>query len=111
MIKDRNDCLNHGGDWINSDLNFDNFINSVVTLTVIESTEGWVHVMWDSVDAVGPNIQPVFNHTRAMIILYVVLVFFISLLFGNLIIGIVIGAFNIEKEKIMRNGLLNPMEK
>jgi hypothetical protein len=111
LVKDRNDCLNQGGDWINADHNFDNHINSAITLTIFGSTEGWVNVMWDSVDAVGPEIEPVYNYSRPVIILYVVLVFFISLLFGNLIIGIVIGAFNIEKEKIMRNGLLDPMEK
>ena len=53
IIKTNLDCLNYGGEWINPDLNFDTTMQSVLTLATIQTTEGWIGVMWDSVDAVG----------------------------------------------------------
>jgi nucleoside recognition membrane protein YjiH len=32
VIKDKFDCVNNGGDWINSTANFDNFYNAMQTL-------------------------------------------------------------------------------
>ena len=48
------DCYDYGGHWMNPDLNFDTAMNSSVTLIAIQSTEGWVGVLWSSVDAVDP---------------------------------------------------------
>jgi hypothetical protein len=53
-IKDQWDCINYGGEWITPDLNFDTTMQSMLTLATIQSTEGWIGVMWGSVDAVGP---------------------------------------------------------
>lgn len=53
-IKDQWDCINYGGEWVNPDLNFDSTMQSMLTLATIQSTEGWIGVMWGSVDAVGP---------------------------------------------------------
>jgi hypothetical protein len=43
--------------------------------------------MWDSVDAVGPEKEPVRNNMRVYIILYVVIVVLNCLLFVNLFVG------------------------
>lgn len=48
------DCYNYGGEWITPDLNFDTTVRSVLTLVTIQTTEGWIDVMWASVDAVAP---------------------------------------------------------
>ena len=48
----------YGGEWINPDLNFDTMKESVITLFTVQSTEGWIDVMWDAVDGVGVNQQP-----------------------------------------------------
>ena len=40
------DCINYGGEWIQPDLNFDTTMNSLLTLLTIQSTEGWIDVMW-----------------------------------------------------------------
>ena len=45
-------CLNYGGEWINPDLNFDTIMQSVLNLATTQTTEGWISVMWDSVDSV-----------------------------------------------------------
>lgn len=48
------DCHNYGGEWINPDLNFDTVMNSFLTLVAIQSTECWINVLWNSIDAVNP---------------------------------------------------------
>ena len=53
LIKNKWDCLNYGGEWINPDLNFDTTSASVISLFTVQSTEGWIDVMWDAVDGVG----------------------------------------------------------
>lgn len=45
------DCLDYGGDWINQILNFDNVLNSMASLFVLSSTEGWGDIMYLGVDA------------------------------------------------------------
>ena len=50
-IKDKYDCLNFGGDWINKDQNFDNVMTASLTLFNVMTTEGWLQVMWDAVDS------------------------------------------------------------
>jgi hypothetical protein len=52
------DCINYGGEWTKPDLNFDTTFNSLLTLITIQTTEGWIDVMWNSVDAVAPFYQP-----------------------------------------------------
>jgi len=52
-IKTKWDCLNYGGEWENKDLHFDTATESIMTLFTIQTTEGWIDVMWFAVDAVG----------------------------------------------------------
>ena len=61
LILTSEDCLNYGGEWINKDFNYDNIVSSMITLSSISSTEGWIDVMWSSVDANGRGNVPVVN--------------------------------------------------
>lgn len=45
-IIDKWDCLNTGGDWMNSIMNFDNVLQSLASLYVLSSTEGWGDIMF-----------------------------------------------------------------
>jgi len=51
IVYNKWDCLNLGGEWINSDRNFDNILDGIKTLFEMSSTEGWTDVMWAGVDA------------------------------------------------------------
>ena len=57
-IKDRQDCLNYGGEWMRMDAHFDNVLAGMMTLFEIASTEGWINIMYNGVDAVGIDEQP-----------------------------------------------------
>lgn len=39
------DCLDLGGDWINSPFNFDNILVAMQTLFILSTTEGWIDRM------------------------------------------------------------------
>lgn len=91
---------------MNNDFNFDNILNSMITLSTISSTEGWIDVMWNSVDANGRGNVPVRDNQPVYIILYIFLICMICLLFVNLFVGVVIDTFNNEKESLLKNNLL-----
>lgn len=100
------DCINYGGEWVKPDLNFDSTPWSVLTLITIQTTEGWIDVMWSSVDAVGPYLQPIENYNPFMIIYTMILVIVICMLFMELFVGVVIETFNNQKEIMTGNSSL-----
>lgn len=40
-------------------MNFDNTLRGMLTLFIFQTREGWIGLMWDSVDAKGVNEVPV----------------------------------------------------
>ena len=40
------DCLNAGGEWLNSFMNFDNTIQAISTLFVMSNMVGWKDIMY-----------------------------------------------------------------
>lgn len=111
LIKTKWDCLNIGGEWENPDLNFDNTAQSMLTLMTIQTTEGWIGVMWDSVDAVGIEMEPIRDWNQLYIMFYFFLIVVICMLFLNLFVGIVCDTYNKEKNLLMLNHQLSEGEK
>jgi len=111
LIVTRFDCLNLGGNWEIPDLNFDNTAQSMLTLITIQTTEGWIGVMWDSVDAVGVGLNPIRDYNPYYIIFYFLLIVIICMLFLNLFVGIVCDTYNKEKDKLTWNHLLSEGER
>ena len=110
-IVEKWDCINYGGEWQNPYLHFDDTLWSLLTLFTIQTTEGWIGVMWTSTDAVGVDLQPIPNYNPYMVIVFVILVIIISMLFLNLFVGVVIETFNVEKGLLTYNQLLKPSQK
>ena len=106
MINTQWDCINYGGEWVKPDLHFDDTLRSMLTLMTIQTTEGWIGVMWNSVDAVGPYMQPKIGYNNFMIIYMMLIVIIICMLFLNLFVGVVIETYNREKEALNFNSLL-----
>ena len=50
--------MDAGGFWVNKDANFDHTGNAILTLFIASTTEGWLDIMYSSVDAVGIGMQP-----------------------------------------------------
>jgi hypothetical protein len=111
LIVTRFDCLNYGGEWYQPDLHFDTTLQSMLTLFTIQSTEGWIGVMWDEVDAVAVDHIPVENIRPYYIVFAILVLIIITLLFLNLFVGVVIETFNSEKEILSKNDLLKKQQK
>lgn len=79
----------------------------MLTLFIFQTREGWVGLMWDSVDAKGVNEVPVRGNQIFFIILYLFLVVILCLLFVNMFVRIVIQTYNLEKDFLSFNRLLN----
>ena len=73
------------------------------------TTEGWVQVLWDTVDSNKIDYMPVEGNRPIFGTLYTMaMLFIISLLFLNLFIGVVIETFNRQKSLSSYNQILNP---
>lgn len=64
MIKNKTQCLElseKGNRWVNHKYNFDNLGQALMSLFVLSSKDGWVSIMYQGLDAVGPD-QQVIKH-------------------------------------------------
>jgi len=99
-IKDKFDCMDYGGDWVNEDQHFDNVGSSIVTLFNVMTTEGWIGVMWNAVDAAGIDEVPIEDNAPTAVLFFFLFMVVGSLFILNMFVGIVINVFNAEKETL-----------
>jgi voltage-dependent calcium channel R type alpha-1E len=52
-IKTMHECFDYGGEWVNPDFHFDTTPDAMLTLLSIQTTEGWIDVMWAMTDGVN----------------------------------------------------------
>lgn len=105
-IKNKWDCINYGGEWVNSDDNFDNVVSAMMTLFGMSTTEGWLDVMWSTIDTTEIDFVPQLNSNPAYVLFFQAFMIVGSLFILNLFVGVVINVFNVEKEKLSHNNLL-----
>jgi len=104
------ECMDYGGEWVNSDVNFDNVLQSILTFFTVITTEGWVTVMWAAVNSTEMHKIPVTNNSPAQSFFFIFYIVIGSLFIINLFVGVVISNFSMEKEKLVRNTLLTPLQ-
>ena len=71
-------------------MNYDTIQASSLTLFTIATTEGWIGVMWNSVDSVGVDKVPQRDYMVIYILLYMIIVILNCLLFVNMFVGVVV---------------------
>ena len=60
LVKNKTQCLelsDKGNRWVNHKYNFDNLGQALMSLFVLSSKDGWVSIMYQGLDAVGPDLQ------------------------------------------------------
>ncbi|XP_052766775.1 sodium channel protein type 4 subunit alpha B-like isoform X5 [Mya arenaria] len=101
-VKNKTECLNHPNNysWENSQINFDNVLNSYLALFQVATYKGWIDIIRDSVDS-PPEIddQPNDEINPLMYIYFVFFIVFGSFFTLNLFIGVIIDNFNKQKKK------------
>lgn len=105
------DCIDYGGEWQNYEGNFDNVIAAMTTLFGMMSTEGWVHVMWNAVDATEVHQVPRRDNSPGFVGFFILFMIIGSLFILNLFVGVVINTFNVEKEKLSNNNKMTDLQK
>lgn len=105
LIITKEDCLANDGEWINTTENFDNTALGTRTLFEMMSTEGWIDVMNNGIDAVGVDMQPKKDHNTYMILYFTIFMMFGSQFILNLFVGIIMDNFNRIKDREEWGGL------
>ena len=103
-VKTKFECLDYGGEWINTDSNFDNVGQSMITLFNVMTTEGWIDVMWSALDSTEIEYVPHPGREFGIVVVFfLVIIFFFNLFLLNMFVGIVINVFSAEKENLEMN--------
>jgi hypothetical protein len=109
-INDKYFCLDYGGDWVNVDQHFDNVGAAMLTLFNVMTTEGWIGVMYDGVDATKIDKMPTLDNNLSFSMLFFTYMFVGSLFILNMFVGVTINVFNREKETLQLDHLLTPIQ-
>ncbi|XP_067231804.1 voltage-dependent T-type calcium channel subunit alpha-1H-like [Chanodichthys erythropterus] len=88
------ECKDKGYTWIRRKYNFDNLGQALMSLFVLSCKDGWVNIMYDGLDAVGVNQQPVRNHNPWMLLYFISFLLIISLFVLNLFVGVLVENFH-----------------
>ncbi|XP_072560812.1 voltage-dependent T-type calcium channel subunit alpha-1H isoform X3 [Paramormyrops kingsleyae] len=93
-ITNKSDCLSANYRWIRRKYNFDNLGQALMTLFVLASKDGWVNIMYDGLDAVAVDQQPVRNHNPWMLLFFISFLLIVSFFVLNMFVGVVVENFH-----------------
>ncbi|XP_043997145.1 voltage-dependent T-type calcium channel subunit alpha-1H-like [Gambusia affinis] len=93
MIVNKTDCLSSNYEWLLKEYNFDNLISALISVFVMYSKDGWVELMYDGLDAVGVDQQPIPNHNLWML-LYFISFILMSFILLDMFIGVMVETFH-----------------
>ncbi|XP_048088342.1 voltage-dependent T-type calcium channel subunit alpha-1G isoform X6 [Alosa alosa] len=117
-ITNKSDCLNADYKWVRHKYNFDNLGQALMSLFVLASKDGWVDIMYDGLDAVGVDQQPVMNYNPWMLLYFISFLLIVSFFVLNMFVGVVVENFHkcrrhqeAEEAKIREEKRLKRMEK
>ena len=85
--------------WQNSDWNFDDIGNAMVTLFTSSTGEGWPSVMFAAIDATGLDKGPIENNKPEVAFFFIFFVIIMSFFFLNIFVALIILTFQEEGAK------------
>ncbi|XP_023271811.1 voltage-dependent T-type calcium channel subunit alpha-1H-like [Seriola lalandi dorsalis] len=92
-ITSKTDCLSADYRWVRKTYNFDNLPQALMALFVMYSKDGWVNIMYDGLDAVGVDRQPVRNSNKWMLLFFITFMI-MSFLLLDMFIGVMVETFH-----------------
>ncbi|CAI4233228.1 unnamed protein product [Auanema sp. JU1783] len=94
-------CLSdHRNKWINHRYNFDNLGQALMSLFVLSSKDGWVSIMYQGIDAVGVDMQPIENYNEWRMIYFISFLLLVGFFVLNMFVGVVVENFHKCKETL-----------
>lgn len=79
--------------WSNRPYNFDHLGNSLMTLFVLSSIDGWVEIMYHGIDSVGVDMQPKENHRQGLAFFFVGFLLIGGFFIINMFVGVIVENF------------------
>ncbi|KAG1968483.1 voltage-dependent T-type calcium channel subunit alpha-1H isoform X2 [Pimephales promelas] len=93
-ITNKSECRDAKYKWIRRKYNFDNLGQALMSLFVLSCKDGWVNIMYDGLDAVGVDQQPVRNHNPWMLLYFISFLLIVSFFVLNMFVGVVVENFH-----------------
>ncbi|CAN9512133.1 unnamed protein product [Ophioblennius macclurei] len=93
----------HKREWINSELNFDNILNGMLTLFTISTFEGWPKILYKAIDSNLEDTGPLYNNRVAISIFFIIYLILIAFFMMNIFVGFVIVTFQEQGEQEFQN--------
>ncbi|XP_030634877.1 voltage-dependent T-type calcium channel subunit alpha-1H [Chanos chanos] len=93
-ITNKSECVQANYRWVRRKYNFDNLGQALMTLFVLASKDGWVNIMYDGLDAVAVDQQPVRNHNPWMLLYFISFLLIVSFFVLNMFVGVVVENFH-----------------
>lgn len=104
-VATKEDCQRKGFTWENKEYNFDNLAKALLTLFVFSTKDGWVTIMYDGIDAVDIDKEPIKNHNKWNVLFFVAFLLLAGFVVLNMLVGVVVENFQkcrdmIEKDRL-----------
>ncbi|XP_065805349.1 voltage-dependent T-type calcium channel subunit alpha-1G isoform X6 [Labrus bergylta] len=93
-ITNKSDCLLNSHRWVRHKYNFDNLGQALMSLFVLASKDGWVDIMYDGLDAVGVDQQPIMNYNPWMLLYFISFLLIVAFFVLNMFVGVVVENFH-----------------
>ncbi|XP_056153363.1 voltage-dependent T-type calcium channel subunit alpha-1G [Lampris incognitus] len=93
-ITNKSDCDQANYKWVRHKYNFDNLGQALMSLFVLASKDGWVDIMYDGLDAVGVDQQPVMNYNPWMLLYFISFLLIVAFFVLNMFVGVVVENFH-----------------
>lgn len=111
-IQTQYQCYDYGGDWENSDFNFDNILNGMDMLFAVANSSGWTPLMYffillllilfryQTIDSAGRGLQPILNYNRLRSIYFFVFSIVTKFFLLNILIAVFVEKYMKIKQDI-----------
>ncbi|CAL1601218.1 unnamed protein product [Knipowitschia caucasica] len=93
-ITNKTQCLEAGLRWVRRKYNFDNIGQALMSLFVLSCKDGWVSIMYDGLDAVAVDQQPIRNNNPWMLLFFISFLLIVSFFVLNMFVGVVVENFH-----------------
>ncbi|XP_008943736.1 PREDICTED: voltage-dependent T-type calcium channel subunit alpha-1I-like, partial [Merops nubicus] len=87
-ITNRSDCVAANYKWVHHKYNFDNLGQALMSLFVLASKDGWVNIMYNGLDAVAVDQQPVTNNNPWMLLYFISFLLIVSFFVLHMFVGV-----------------------
>jgi voltage-dependent calcium channel T type alpha-1H len=77
-------------------------MKALLTLFIISSKDGWVQIMYNGIDAVDVDMQPIRNYSEAKLIYFTSFILVVSFFVLNMFVGVVVRNFQDCREQQIR---------